>query len=261
MDEQARNIRFLVQYDGTRYQGWQRQKTGEGTIQAKLESVLSRICEEPINVIGASRTDSGVHAEAQVANFHTRSRLAIEGMAERCHRYLPEDIVVVGADEVPERFHSRYLARSKRYAYRICNRRFHDVFRRRYRYHVPEPLEVTSMRRAAALLTGTHDFASFCSSRRGDKSTLRELTRAEIEERDGLVEILFEAPTFLYEMARILAGTLIEVGLGRISAASIPGILERRERRAAGFTAPPRGLCLLAVRYDPPFDRLAPARG
>jgi tRNA pseudouridine38-40 synthase len=253
MAERTWNTRIVLQYDGSRYQGWQRQKHGEMTIQAKLEAVLSRLSGEPINVIGASRTDAGVHAEAQVANFHTSREVTPAEVAEYCYRYLPEDIVVKRADEVPERFHSRYLARAKRYVYRICNRPIHDVWSRRYSYHVPEKLDLNAMRRAGSALVGRHDFASFCSSRSGSKSTERELERADVTGAHGLVELTFEAPTFLHGMVRIIAGTLIEVGLRRVDPDDIEGMLARTERQAAGFTAPGYGLCLMEVRYDPPF--------
>jgi tRNA pseudouridine38-40 synthase len=249
-----RNIRVVLQYDGTRYQGWQRQKLGDATIQAKLEAVLSRAADERINVIGASRTDAGVHAAAQVANFHTTSGLPLAGFREACDRYLPEDIAVTAAEEVPERFHARYLARSKRYLYRIRVAPERDVFRRRYEYHLGKRLDLELVRAAAAPLLGTHDFASFCASRTGHKSTVRELTRLEATGRGEIVELAFEAPAFLHGMARIIAGTLIEVGLGRIAPEEVAAMLAGLERRAAGFTAPPEGLCLVAVRYDAPYD-------
>ena len=254
MAETGRNIRLVLQYDGTRYQGWQRQKLGEATIQAKLEGVLSRIADERINVIGASRTDAGVHAERQVANFHTASSRSTEEIVATCHQYLPEDIVVRSAEEVPERFHARYLAQMKRYVYRIRTGPVHDVFRRRYEYHIPRPLDLAAMRAAAVLLLGTHDFASFCASRTGHKSTVREIARAEVKVDGPVVKIAFEAPAFLHGMVRILSGTLIEVGLGRARADSVAAMVERRERAAAGFTAPAQGLSLVEVRYDPPFD-------
>lgn len=253
MAETARNIRLVLQYDGTRYQGWQRQKLGEATIQAKLEGVLSRVTDQRINVIGASRTDAGVHAERQVANFHTSSPLSLDEITIACHRYLPEDIVVRSALEVPERFHSRYLARLKRYVYRIRTGPVHDVFLRRYEYHVPRPLDIPAMRAAAALLVGTHDFASFCASRVGSKSTVRDLQRADVRSVGAVVELTFEAEAFLHGMVRILSGTLLEVGLGRVDARDMEGMLRRATREAAGFTAPAQGLCLVDIRYDPPF--------
>jgi len=251
----SRNIRLVVQYEGTRYHGWQRQKSGD-TIQGKLETVLERLAGEPVNIIGASRTDAGVHARAQVANFHAPADLAPRAVLEHCLRYLPQDIVVLGADEVPERFHARYLARGKRYVYRIWNRHIPDVFERRQWYHVPEALDLAAMRQAALSLVGSHDFASFCGSRSDAKSTLRRLDLLDVSGETGRVTVALEAPSFLLGMARIIAGTLIEVGQGRIDAGEVGRLLDRALRRAAGFTAPAQGLCLECVRYDPPWDIL-----
>lgn len=247
---EERNVRLVLQYDGTRYQGWQRQRAGDETIQGKLEAVLSSVAGERVNVIGASRTDAGVHAERQVANFHTTCTLSVQEIAASCLRYLPEDISVLAADEVPLRFHARYLVRGKRYVYRVRTASARDVFRRRYEYHLGRPLDLQAVREAAALLQGEHDFASFCLARIGHKSTRRELTRVEVRESGGLVELCFEAPAFLRGMARILAGTLVEVGLGRFRPQEVEVALGRSERRAAGFTAPAKGLCLTEVRYE-----------
>lgn len=249
----AQNTRIAVQYEGTRYHGWQRQKKGQ-TIQGKLEAVLETLAGEAVNVIGASRTDAGVHARAQVANFHTVAALDPRRVVEHCAAYLPEDIAVLGAQVVPERFHSRYLARGKRYVYRLCTRPVPDVFERRTTYHLPGELDVAAMRRAAALIVGSHDFASFCGTRSDAKSTVRTLEKLEVDHEAGVIRVVLEAPAFLLGMARIITGTLIEVGQGRLRVQEIPRILERAERPSAGFTAPPQGLCLVAVRYDPPWD-------
>ena len=248
-----RNIRMVVQYEGTRYHGWQRQKAPE-TVQARLEDVLSTLVGAPVNIIGASRTDAGVHARRQVANFH--AEVEPEAVVEHCLRYLPHDIAVTAAEVVPERFHARYLAREKRYVYRVSNRAVPDVFERRTTYHVPEPLDVPAMSAAAAHLVGSHDFASFTGSRSDAKSTQRRLDRLGVAARAGRLYIELAAPAFLLGMARIIAGTLIEVGRGRMRPEDLLGILARAERRAAGFTAPAHGLCLEEVRYDPPYERL-----
>jgi tRNA pseudouridine38-40 synthase len=248
-----RNLKIVIQYDGSRYLGWQRQKEEDPerprTIQGKLEQVLSRMTGEKIEVLGACRTDAGVHAEAQVANFLTASTLSLQEVRAYLTRYLPEDIAVTAADQVDARFHARYRARRKRYVYRIWTAPHPPVFQRRYCLHLPEALDLEAMRRAAGLLAGKHDFRSFTTLRTKTKSTVRTLHALEVRERDGWVELHFEAEGFLHNMARILTGTLLEVGAGRLPAEAMESILEARERSAAGPLAPPQGLCLLEVLY------------
>jgi tRNA pseudouridine38-40 synthase len=248
-----RNLKIVIQYDGSRYLGWQRQKEEDPerprTIQGKLEQVLSRMTGEKIEVLGACRTDAGVHAEAQVANFLTASTLSLQEVRAYLTRYLPEDIAVTAADQVDARFHARYRARRKRYVYRIWTAPHPPVFQRRYCLHLPEALDLEAMRRAAGLLAGKHDFRSFTTLKTKTKSTVRTLHALEVRERDGWVELHFEAEGFLHNMARILTGTLLEVGAGRLPAEAMESILEARERSAAGPLAPPQGLCLLEVLY------------
>jgi len=248
-----RNLKLLIQYDGSRYLGWQRQKEEDPerprTIQGKLEQVLSRMVGEKIELIGACRTDAGVHAEGQVANFLTPSSITLPELRAYCTRYLPEDIAVTAADQVDARFHARYRARRKRYVYRIWTAPYPNVFRRRYCLHLSEPLELAAMRTAAGLLTGEHDFRAFTALKSKTKSTVRTLFALEIQEREGWVELEFEGDGFLHNMARILTGTLLEVGAGRLAAEAVPGILAGGERSAAGPLAPPQGLCLLKVLY------------
>jgi tRNA pseudouridine38-40 synthase len=248
-----RNLKLVVQYDGGRYLGWQRQKEEDPerprTIQGKLEQVLSRMTGQPTELIGACRTDAGVHAEGQVANFLTASTLSLQEIRAYLTRYLPEDIAVTAADQVDARFHARYRARRKRYVYRIWTAPYPHVFRRRYCLHLPEALDLQAMRQAAALLTGEHDFRSFTTLKSKSKSTVRTLHALEVRDQDGWVELHFEGEGFLHNMARILSGTLLEVGAGRLPAEAMTGILEARERNAAGPLAPPQGLCLLEVLY------------
>ncbi len=246
-----RNLRLTVQYDGTRYQGWQRLGSGAATrtIQGRLEAVLARLTGERIAVIGASRTDAGAHAEGQVANFHTASPLPPDAILEAFGRYLPADIVVSGVEEAEPRFHARYLARSKLYVYRVCNRPVPDVLRRSFALHVPSPLDIEAMRRAGALLTGEHDFVGFSSLKAGKRSTVRTLFSFAIVERDGRIDVLFEGDGFLYNMIRIIMGTLLEVGAGARPADDVARALASRSRADAGPTAPAHGLCLLEVRY------------
>jgi len=248
-----RNIKLLVQYDGGRYLGWQRQREEDPerprTIQGKLEQVLGRLTGESIRLVGASRTDAGVHAEAQVASFQTSSTASLRELLDYLARYLPEDIAVTAADQVDARFHARYRARRKRDLYRVWTAPYPQVFRRRYCLHLPGVLDTAGMRRAAALLAGQHDFRSFTTARSRTKSTVRTLHVLEVREQEGWVELFFEGDGFLHNMARILTGTLLEVGAGRVPAEAMSGILEARARSAAGPLAPPQGLCLLEVLY------------
>jgi tRNA pseudouridine38-40 synthase len=247
------NLKLVLQYDGSRYLGWQRQREEDPerprTIQGKLEQVLSRLAGERVTVIGASRTDAGVHAEAQVANFHTASPLDPERVLAYCARYLPSDIAVRSVEVADPRFHARYLARAKRYLYRIWTRPYPDVFHRRYSLHLAEPLEASAMRRAAESLVGRKDFSSFTSMKSKTKSAVRTLFALEVLEGAGTLELAFEADAFLPHMIRIMTGTLLEVGAGRLDPQAVAAILEARERSAAGPLAPACGLCLMAVLY------------
>ena len=246
-----RNFRITVQYDGTRYQGWQRLASGGETrsIQGRLEAVLSRLTGERIALIGASRTDAGAHAEGQVANFHTAAPLSPDAILDSLGRFLPSDIVVSDVAEVDARFHARYLARSKLYVYRVCNRPFPDVLRRGFTLHVPGPLDVEAMRRAGRALEGTHDFVAFSSLKAGRKSTVRTLISFDIVAEDGRLDLMYEGDGFLYNGIRIITGTLLEVGSGARAAEDVPRALESLSRAEAGPTAPAHGLCLLEVRY------------
>lgn len=245
-----RNIRLLLQYEGTRYQGWQRQTFSDNTIQGKMENLLSRMCGEPIEIQASGRTDAGVHAAGQTANFHTNSTMTVEEMQTYINMYLPEDIAVISVAEAAPRFHSRLNACGKRYCYRIINSDIPDVFYRRYAQEVPERLDEEAMRRAAALLVGEHDFKSFTSAKKGKKSTVRRINKISIDRQGDLLTFTFEGNGFLHHMVRILVGTLLEVGMGRRAAESMPNILEAGRRDAAGYLAPARGLMLMEVYYD-----------
>ena len=246
-----RNIRIVLQYEGTRYAGFQR-LTGSGkTIQGKIESVLTEICGEPIEVIGSGRTDAGVHAESQTVNFKTSSPVPAKDMVTLCNRYLPQDIVVKEAREVPERFHARYHAVSKTYVYRILNRDIPDAFLYRTTYHEARFLELEAMNAAGSVLAGTHDFHAFTNDKNRKKDKIRTMDRISAERDGDLVLITMKGNGFLYNMARIIAGTLIEVGLGRLSPYDVKAVLEGGDRVSAGFLAPAHGLILAAVDYEP----------
>lgn len=256
-----RNIRFHISYDGTRYLGWQRLggKQRELSIQGFLEIRLSELLNENIKIMGSGRTDAGVHAFGQVANFYTNSELEVEEIRKALIVRLPEDLVISNMEQVTDDFHSRYSAVSKVYEYYIDNGDREDVFTRRYSYHVEQKLDLEEMKIAASYLVGRHDFYSF-STDRGKEDTIRTLFAVDIEEKafhssktrssgQELTRIRLHGDGFLYNMVRIIVGTLIEVGLGVRKADTIKEALERKDRGLAGITVPPHGLFLKSVEY------------
>jgi tRNA pseudouridine38-40 synthase len=249
MEKYMRNIKMTIEYDGGKYKGWQRQKSSDLTIQGKLEDVLSRMTEEELEVIGSGRTDAGVHAMNQIANFWTNSEMPLDMMVEYCYRYLPEDIVVKNAEEVPELFHSRYNAVSKTYLYKICYRKHHDVFNRKYSYHIDKQPNIEEMVKASSFLIGEYDFKSFTSLKSKKKSTVRKIYSIDISKNLGYIEINITGNGFLQSMVRIIIGTLLEVGYGNVKAAQIKEILKKKDRSLAGPPAPAHGLFLKEVKY------------
>ena len=243
-----RNLRLDLCYDGTRYRGWQRLTGETNTIQGKLEQTLSRILGEPIEVSGSGRTDAGVHALGQVASFHCENPMPAGEILLQLRRYLPEDIGIYSCKEAAPRFHARLNAKRKTYCYRIWNSDAPCVFQRRYAAIFPEKLDLSAMKQAGAFLEGAHDFASFCTRAKMKKSTIREIYDLSITQEENEVRILVTADGFLYNMMRIIAGTLIEVGRGERSPVSIPKLFGA-QRQQAGFLAPPQGLCLMEVEY------------
>lgn len=244
-----RNFRIIVQYEGTKYQGWQKQDTTDNTIQGKLENILSKMAGEIIEVHGAGRTDAGVHAKGQVAHFKADTMMSEEQILQYINRYLPEDIAVISVKEAGERFHARLNAVGKIYQYRIMNSDIPHVFDRRYTHIVEKPLDVSKMRQAADILTGTHDFKAFTSLKRGKKSTVRTIESIDIRKNGDEVTLTYKGDGFLYHMVRILSGTLIEVGLSERSVESVLEALNSLDRKNAGILAPAKGLTLLEVLY------------
>ncbi len=244
-----RNIKMTIKYDGSRYKGFQRLKDNDMTIQGKIESVLSKMTEENIEIIGSGRTDMGVHAYGQVANFKTKCDLPIKKMKTYLYEYLPEDIVITSLEEVDERFHSRYNAKSKIYLYKIFNNEFHDPFLRKYTTHIPKQLNLDLMKEGSKYLVGEHDFTSFASSKSKKKSNVRTITSISIQENNGLIDIYVEGDGFLYNMVRIIVGALIDVGLKKISPKDIKTMLEAKDRSVSSDTAPGKGLYLYKVKY------------
>ena len=243
------NYKLTIQYDGTRYRGWQVQGNTDQTIQGKLEGVLSRLTGQPVEVHGSGRTDAGVHALGQVANVKLPRPVEPLELLGELNRYLPADIGVIAAEPAPERFHARLNARSKTYRYRIWNSAIPNVLERSYLYALPEPLDVAAMERAAADLVGTHDFRSFCGLKRFKKSTVRTIIHIAITQDGAEVRLEFTGNGFLMRMVRILAGTLVEVGLGQREADSMPAVLDAQDRAAAGPALPAQGLALVCVKY------------
>lgn len=247
-----RRIKLTVAYDGTDYCGWQIQPNGI-TVEEVLNRALSRLTREEIRVTGASRTDAGVHARGNVAVFDTSSSIPAERFAYAVNALLPEDIAVVSSEEVPESWHPRYQTSVKTYEYRILNREMPDPLRRKYTWHVSFPLDIDKMREAAEYLKGEHDFRSFCSIHTGAKTTVRTVYALDIEKTGDEIVIRISGNGFLYNMVRIIAGTLTEAGRGFRTPDSVKKILEAEEREKAGITAPPQGLVLDSIRYGESF--------
>lgn len=255
-----RNFRMVLQYEGTRYQGWQRQGSTDNTIQGKLETLLSKMTGQKIEIQGAGRTDAGVHALGQVANFHADTQMTQTEILEYMNRFLPEDIAVISLKEVSERFHSRLNATGKTYCYRVINSAIPHVFDRRYVHVVEQQLDIDAMREAAQYLTGTHDFKAFTSNKRGKKSTVRTINSIQIEKCAGTsmkilgmqdeIRFLYRGDGFLYHMVRIMTGTLLEVGIHKRKPEEIAEVLASGARERAGELAPAKGLTLLEVRYQ-----------
>ena len=242
------NIRLDICYDGTRYRGWQRLPGENNTIQGKLEAALSRILEQSIEISGSGRTDAGVHAKGQVANFHCEGIVDCDELLKVLRRYLPEDIGIIRCTHASPRFHARLNAKEKTYCYRIWNSDMPCVFDRRYVAAFPEKLNLAAMEAAAQHFLGEHDFSAFCTNAKMKKSTVRYIRSLDIRRCGEEVRITVTGNGFLQGMVRILVGTLIEVGRGVRSAESI-AYLFGGKRADAGFMAPAQGLCLQEVFY------------
>ena len=245
-----KNYKITIQYDGTRYRGWQVQNSTDMTIQGKLQSILSEMTGQFVEVIGSGRTDAGVHAYGQVANFHIPEGYSTQEILEYLNHYLPMDIAVIEIEEVDERFHARFHAVEKTYMYRIHRSKIPNVFERKFMYTYTDALDVSEMRKAAQILIGTHDYMAFCGNKKMKKSTVRTVRAINIEETENELRISYTGDGFLQNMIRIMTGTLIEVANGTKSCADIIEILERKERQLAGYTVPPEGLCLVNVSYN-----------
>ena len=242
-----RNLRLDICYDGTRYRGWQRLGDSDNTIQGKLEAALSRILGETVEVSGSGRTDAGAHARGQVVSFRCESTMPCDEILSQLRRYLPEDIRY-SCREVHDRFHARLNAKTKTYCYRIWNSDAPCVFERRFVYCLPDGLDVAKMEAAARCFMGEHDFSAFCANKKMKKSTVRRIDALRIDRVGEELRVTVTGNGFLYNMVRILVGTLIEVGRGEREADTIPALFGAK-REEAGYLVPASGLCLMEVTY------------
>lgn len=243
-----KRVKMIVAYDGTNYCGWQVQPNGI-TIQEVLNEHLSRLLGEDIKTIGASRTDAGVHSLGNVCVFDTNTKMPAEKISFALNQKLPEDIVVQQSCEVPMDFHPRFTKSRKTYEYRILNRTMRMPTRRLDTYFFYYPLNLEAMQEAAKFLEGEHDFASFCSANSQSETTVRTIYSCKVEKENDIITIRVTGNGFLYNMVRIIAGTLVDVGIGKIKPEEIPEIIEAKERTRAGKTLPAHGLCLMEVMY------------
>ncbi|WP_418791451.1 tRNA pseudouridine(38-40) synthase TruA [Phosphitispora sp. TUW77] len=244
-----RNIKVLLEYDGTNYHGFQRQTDDLPTIQKSLEEALGLLVKYPVTVTGSGRTDAGVHALGQVINFFSECRIPVDRLPLAMNSLLPKDIAAIEAQEVDAGFHAQFSARSKVYRYHIYNSRIPSAFERLYSYHVPQGLDIERMRQAARYMVGEHDFTAFRAAGSCAKTSVRHVYRLDIEHTPPHIYITVEANGFLYNMVRIISGTLLYVGRGKLSPSEVRDIVNSGRREEAGPTVPPQGLFLMEVKY------------
>lgn len=245
-----RNIKMTIEYDGGRYLGWQKLGDSNKTIQGKIENILTQMTGNKTEIVGSGRTDAGAHAKGQIANFKTTSDMEFGEMLDYLSRYLPQDIVVKELEEVPERFHAQYNAVGKKYSYYVWNNVIPSAFERNYSFHYPQQLDIDKMNKACSKLVGTHDFIGFSSLKKSKKSTVRKIDEITIQKEGNLLHFTFVGEGFLYNMVRIMMGTLLEIGSGMMEPESIDAIFESKTRSDAGITVPSQGLFLDEVYYD-----------
>jgi len=243
-----RNIKLTIAYDGTRYSGWQFQKNGL-SIQETIQKAIKKVTGETVNITGSGRTDSGVHAAAQVANFKTRSKLPARNIQMALNMSLPRDIVVIKAEDAEPSFNAQHSAKSKLYRYTIFNNDFLDPIVRHYAAKCYYSLDIGLMKKAARVLVGKHDFKAFQAKDDIERKSVRTLKNLRIKKEGDIIQIDMEADGFLYNMVRNIAGTLVDVGRGRIPVGDIKSILKKKDRRLSGPTMPAKGLCLVKVNY------------
>jgi len=247
----TRNIKLTLEYDGTHFNGWQVQDKSKRTVQGEIEKVLSKIFKKKCRIMGSGRTDSSVHAKAQVVNFKTTSTMTPVQILKALNAWLPEDVSITHAQEVPLNFHAQYSVKSKIYRYSILNRPSRSALERHVSFFYPHHLNLTLVRREAKNLLGKKDFKSFQAAdfSRAKRNTIRTIKKIQIRKSADFIYIDIEADGFLYKMVRNIVGTLLEISSGKRSLGSIQKILKAKNRKAAGQTAPAKGLCLLEVKY------------
>lgn len=243
-----RNIKLIIEYDGTNYFGWQKQPH-KVTVQQTIEEAIGKITKENVEIFGSGRTDKGVHARGQVANFLTEARMPGDKFKNAINSALPEDIVISHSEEVEYSFHSRYNAIGKEYKYIFYNRRMPSPLLRNFAYHVPQKLHFDIMQKGATDFIGTHDFKAFMASGSSVKNTIRTIHHVNLNKNHEIIELKIHGNGFLYNMVRIIAGTLVDIGIGKIHRDTIPLIIDSRDRKNAGHTAPSHGLYLEKVFY------------
>jgi len=243
-----KNIKLIIEYDGTNFCGWQSQKK-DRNVQDVISEAIKRVVQHKVKLIGSGRTDSGVHALGQVANFKTNSELPLESIVLGTNANLPNDVVIKSAEIVPEDFNARFDAKLRWYRYVILNRRTGEAILRYYHTHIPYKLNVNAMRKATKYLVGEHNFTGFRSIHCSAKSSVRTITEATLKKERDYIILDIKANAFLHSMVRIIIGTLIEIGRGKFSPERIKEILDKQDRKLAGPTAPAQGLTLMAVYY------------
>ena len=243
-----RNIKLIIEYDGKGFNGWQKQPN-KLNIQGEIERAIEEITGESIDLIASGRTDAGVHSLGQTANFKTESKIPIEKIPIAINSKLKQSIIIKSAEEVDERFHSRYNVKSKKYRYTINNSKYGSAIYRNVEYHFPIKLNIENMQKAAKYFEGEHDFKAFKASGTSSKSSVRKIYKAEVIKNEDRIYIELTGNGFLYNMVRIISGTLLEVGSGKIAPEEIKNIIETKDRKLAGKTLPPQGLCLVEVNY------------
>ena len=244
-----RNLKMILEYDGSRYKGWQKQQDNDLTVQGKVQSVLSKMAGESIEVEGCERTDVGVHAENYMANFHTICDLSIDAMLDYLHEFLPDDIVVKSMVEASERFHVAYNIKSITYVYKINNNEVRNVFNRKYVYHSELKLNLEEMKIAAEALVGTHDFQGFATESVNIKSTVRTINYINIIEKNGIIEIVINGDDFLWNMVRIIIASLLDIGEGKLNLEDIDTLLNEKTESKYSLMAKTKGLSLRSVEY------------
>ncbi|MGH4122868.1 MAG: tRNA pseudouridine(38-40) synthase TruA [Clostridium sp.] len=244
-----KNLKMILEYDGSRYKGWQKQEDNDLTVAGKIQSVLSKMAGETIELSGCARTDVGVHAENYMANFHTNCDLSIDEMLDYLYEFLPEDIAVKSMVEASERFHVAYNIRSITYVYKINNNELRNVFNRKYVYHSEVKLNLDEMRIAAKSLVGTHDFQGFATVTSDNKSTVRTINYIDITEKNGMIEIEINGNDFLWNMERIIIASLIDIGEGKLELEDIETLLTEETESKYSLMAKSKGLSLRNVEY------------